>query len=166
MLTSWTLGRLPLLLCRLKRKQALGAQPDRLLFAPLFRFSKNEWSKIVALLGLTLALIYLGGLGLYTISNRPMHEAFWEVMPFPVFSRSAFCPSSPESEWNLLQAVAGAGFDWKFSEEAVDGGFLMRVMSVMVSVGGMLITALLLGIVSGGVRPPACLPGSIDLVRS
>lgn len=48
-----------------------------------------------------------------------------------------------------LQAVAGAGFDWKFSEEAVNGGFLMRVMSMVVSVGGMLITALLLGIVSG-----------------
>lgn len=43
------------------------------------RFSKNEWSKITALLGLTLALIYLGGLGLYTISDRPLHEAFWEA---------------------------------------------------------------------------------------
>lgn len=50
-----------------------------------------------------------------------------------------------------LQAVAGVGFDWKFSEEAVGGGFLMRVMSVGVSIGGMLITALLLGIVSGNV---------------
>ena len=48
-----------------------------------------------------------------------------------------------------VQAVAGAGFDWKFSEEAVHGGILMRVMSMVVSVGGMLITALLLGIVSG-----------------
>ncbi len=45
------------------------------------RFSKNEWSKITALLGLTLALIYLGGLGLYTVSGRPLHEAFWEVAP-------------------------------------------------------------------------------------
>jgi hypothetical protein len=49
----------------------------------LHRFSKNEWSKITALLGLTLALIYLGGLGLYTVSGRPLHEAFWEVPPHP-----------------------------------------------------------------------------------
>lgn len=51
------------------------------------------------------------------------------------------------------QAIAGAGFDWKFSEVAVLGlglsGFFMRSMSVVVSIGGMLITALLLGIVSG-----------------
>ena len=51
-----------------------------------------------------------------------------------------------------VQAVAGAGFDWKFSEEAVHGGILMRVMSMVVSVGGMLITALLLGIVSGAIH--------------
>lgn len=52
-----------------------------------------------------------------------------------------------------MQAIAGAGFDWKFSEVAVLGaglsGFLIRSMSVVVSIGGMLITALLLGIVSG-----------------
>jgi hypothetical protein len=54
------------------------------------------------------------------------------------------------------QAVAGAGFDWKFSEEAVDGGIMMRMMSMMVSIGGMLITALLLGIVSGGPSPLLC----------
>ena len=34
-------------------------------------------------------------------------------------------------------------------------GFLMRAMSVMVSIGGMLITALLLGIVSGEIQ--ACM---------
>ena len=47
------------------------------------------------------------------------------------------------------------GFDWKFLDEAVDGGFLMRLMSVAVSIGGMLITALLLGIVSG--PAPCCM---------
>ena len=55
-----------------------------------------------------------------------------------------------------VQSIAGAGFDWKFSEVAVMGvglsGFLMRAMSVVVSIGGMLITALLLGIVSGAAR--------------
>ena len=55
------------------------------------------------------------------------------------------------------QAVAGAGFDWKFSEDAVFGGFMMRFMSLGVSLGGMLITALLLGIVSGE-GPPCCCP--------
>ena len=43
------------------------------------RFSKNEWSKIIALLGLALVLIYLGGLGLYSVSGRSLGDAFWEV---------------------------------------------------------------------------------------
>ena len=59
-----------------------------------------------------------------------------------------------------VQAIAGAGFDWKFSEVAVLGagfsGFLIRSMSVVVSIGGMLITALLLGIVSGACQPACC----------
>ena len=64
------------------------------------------------------------------------------------------------------QAVAGAGFDWKFSEEAVNGGILMRIMSMVVSVGGMLITALLLGIVSGVQKLHDCLLGIEQSVDS
>ncbi|KAK9813412.1 hypothetical protein WJX73_006994 [Symbiochloris irregularis] len=93
-------------------------------------FSRNPWAKALSLIYVTVALIYVGGLGLYAASGQPLHEAFWE-------------------------AIAGAGFDWKFSEVAVVGvglsGFLMRAMSVAVSIGGMLITALLLGIVSDSI---------------
>ncbi len=42
------------------------------------------------------------------------------------------------------------GIDWTFAGEAVEyGGFLVRATAVFVSLGGMLVTALMLGIVSG-----------------
>lgn len=42
------------------------------------------------------------------------------------------------------------GIDWTFAGEAVEyGGFMVRATAVLVSVGGMLVTALMLGIVSG-----------------
>ncbi|KAK9820268.1 hypothetical protein WJX72_008313 [[Myrmecia] bisecta] len=88
-------------------------------------FSTNAYAKILSLLYLTLALIYLGGLGLYAASGVSLHDAFW-------------------------QAVAGAGIDWTFADGDDDKGpsFLARLMAVGVSTGGMLITALMLGIVS------------------
>lgn len=49
---------------------------------------------------------------------------------------------------------AGVGIDWTFTAMSTDGGateavLLARIMAVVVSVGGMLVTALMLGIVSG-----------------
>ena len=45
------------------------------------------------------------------------------------------------------------GIDWTFAGEAVEyGGFAVRATAVCVSLGGLLVTALMLGIVSGA-RP-------------
>ena len=49
-----------------------------------------------------------------------------------------------------MQAIHGVGIDWTFAGEAVEyGGFLVRGTAVLVSLGGMLVTALMLGLVSG-----------------
>ncbi len=49
-----------------------------------------------------------------------------------------------------MQAIQGVGIDWTFAEGDGPGSrLLVRLMAVGVSVGGMLITALMLGIVSG-----------------
>lgn len=51
-------------------------------------------------------------------------------------------------------AVAGAGLDWTFAEKAQGtdwGSLLMRTVSLLLSVGGMLVTALLLGLVSDAI---------------
>lgn len=50
------------------------------------------------------------------------------------------------------------GIDWTFAGEAVEyGGFLVRATAVFVSLGGMLVTALMLGIVSGAHKAPSAL---------
>ena len=49
-----------------------------------------------------------------------------------------------------MSAIHGVGIDWTFAGEAVEyGGFLVRGTAVLVSLGGMLVTALMLGLVSG-----------------
>lgn len=52
-----------------------------------------------------------------------------------------------------MQALKGVGIDWTFAAEGEDEagatGVLTRLTAVGVSVGGMLVTALMLGIVSG-----------------
>ena len=55
-----------------------------------------QWSKTLALLYLTMGLIYCGGLGIYAVSGASLYDAFW-------------------------QAVAGVGIDWTFTEEAEQG---------------------------------------------
>ena len=54
----------------------------------------------------------------------------------------------------MMQAIQGVGIDWTFADEGEGEGpgsrLLVRLMAVGVSVGGMLITALMLGIISGG----------------
>lgn len=42
-------------------------------------FSNNAYAKILSLLYLTLALIYIGCLGLYAVSGTSLHDAFWQV---------------------------------------------------------------------------------------
>jgi hypothetical protein len=64
--------------------------------------------------------------------------------------------SAPES-CDVLQAIHGVGIDWTFAGEAVEhGGFLVRATAVSVSLGGMMVTALMLGLVSGA--SPLCMP--------
>jgi hypothetical protein len=63
---------------------------------------------------------------------------------------------------HIVQAIHGVGIDWTFAGEAVEyGGFMVRATAVLVSVGGMLVTALMLGIVSGTV-PSASLARALS----
>ena len=64
----------------------------------------------------------------------------------------------------------GVGIDWTFAGEAVEyGGFLVRGTAVLVSLGGMLVTALMLGLVSGEsratFRPSFCSDSSVRSSR-
>ena len=43
------------------------------------RFSTNAWSKPLSLLYCTLAVVYIGGLGIYVVSGHSLYAAFWEV---------------------------------------------------------------------------------------
>ena len=43
-------------------------------------FSTNPYSKTLSLLYLTLALVYLGGLGIYAVSGESVYDAFWQVL--------------------------------------------------------------------------------------
>ncbi len=58
----------------------------------------------------------------------------------------------------LVAGAAGVGIDWSFASATEDGtgaaGFLARLVALLISCGGLIITALLLGIVSGVRRPP------------
>ena len=57
------------------------------------------------------------------------------------------------------------GIDWTFAGEAVEhGGFLVRATAVSVSLGGMMVTALMLGLVSGG--SPLCMPAALILSKA
>lgn len=91
-------------------------------------FSTNKNSKAIALMTVTLLLVCIGGLAIYAVSETPLYNAIWE-------------------------ALAGVGIDWTFSAEATSGvGFgavAARVVATVVSLGGLLVTALMLGIVSG-----------------
>ncbi|BDA49994.1 Ion channel DMI1 [Coccomyxa sp. Obi] len=90
-------------------------------------FSNNRFSKVLSLLYLTIGLVWLGGLGIFAVTGESLYDAFW-------------------------QAIHGVGIDWTFAGEAVEyGGFLVRATAVFVSLGGMLVTALMLGIVSDAI---------------
>lgn len=92
-------------------------------------FSTNKNSKAIALMTVTLLLVCFGGLAIYSVSETPLYDAIWE-------------------------SLAGVGIDWTFSDEATSGegygAVAARVVATVVSLGGLLVTALMLGIVSGG----------------
>lgn len=96
-------------------------------------FSTNPYSKTLALLYVTLAMIVAGGLGIFTLSKISLDDALWE-------------------------AIMGVGLDWTFPSDAdpedQDTGLrvvMVRCMGLLVSIGGMLVTALMLGIVSDAI---------------
>eukprot|EP00873_Tetraselmis_striata_P002629 jgi/Tetstr1/422893/TSEL_013677.t1 len=96
-------------------------------------FSTNPYSKTLALLYVTLAMIVIGGLGIFTLSKISLDDALWE-------------------------AIVGVGLDWTFPSDAdpedQDSGLrvvMVRCMGLVVSIGGMLVTALMLGIVSDAI---------------
>ena len=54
---------------------------------------------------------------------------------------------------DYAQAIEGVGINWSFAESEADAdgasSLAVRVCACLVSIGGMLVTALMLGIVSG-----------------
>ena len=42
-------------------------------------FSTNAWSKPLSLLWATLAVVILGGLGIYVVSGTSLYNACWQV---------------------------------------------------------------------------------------
>ncbi|KAK9903321.1 hypothetical protein WJX75_002746 [Coccomyxa subellipsoidea] len=115
-------------------RQWLGSENERQATTSKFMayhlevwFSNNRFSKVLSLLYLTIGLVWLGGLGIFAVTGESLYDAFW-------------------------QAIHGVGIDWTFAGEAVEyGGFLVRATAVFVSLGGMLVTALMLGIVSDAI---------------
>lgn len=62
-----------------------------------------------------------------------------------------FLPTHPSSIlFHFSQALAGVGLDWTFAGEA-ESGVAQRFVALFVSIGGMLVTALMLGIVSDAI---------------
>ncbi|KAJ1450332.1 hypothetical protein M885DRAFT_448106 [Pelagophyceae sp. CCMP2097] len=94
-------------------------------------FSSNPNSKSLALLYLSLALVVYGGGFLYAVSATGFGES-------------------------LFETLVGLGIDWTFASAAESdfysaSGLLTRLVAIVSSLGGMFITALLLGIVSDSV---------------
>uniref|UniRef100_A0A061QVV7 Ion channel pollux n=1 Tax=Tetraselmis sp. GSL018 TaxID=582737 RepID=A0A061QVV7_9CHLO len=96
-------------------------------------FSTNPYSKTLALLYLTVAMIVAGGLGIFALSSTSLDDAIWE-------------------------AIVGVGLDWTFPSDANPEDHdtslrvvVVRLMGLVISVGGMLVTALMLGIVSDAI---------------
>ena len=88
-------------------------------------FSSNPNAKILALLYVSIAMVLVGGLLLYGVSSTGFGDAIWEN-------------------------VALVGIDFT-AASATESSLSARVVAVASALGGMFITALLLGIVSDAV---------------
>ena len=88
-------------------------------------FSSNPNAKILALLYVSIAMVLVGGLLLYGVSSTGFGDAIWEN-------------------------VALVGIDFT-AASATESSLMARVVAVASALGGMFITALLLGIVSDAV---------------
>lgn len=89
------------------------------------RFSTHAHSKTLCLAALTLVLVVFGTFGLLAASGETLYDEFWT-------------------------AVAGAGIDWQFAGDS-HRSTVERVVASTISIGGMLVTALMLGIVSDAI---------------
>ncbi|MEW5303229.1 MAG: hypothetical protein WDW36_005938 [Sanguina aurantia] len=127
------------------RAHAFLMQDNRFILAPadvsiskVIAYKVDQWfstspsSKVLALAAATVSLILSSWFALFFVGTASLYDTFWT-------------------------AVAGAGLDWTFSDTAVKddasafSAFMVRLVALLVSVGGMLITALLLGIVSDAI---------------
>ncbi len=66
------------------------------------------------------------------------------------------CPPADSIYTSLWEAFDGLGLNWRFAEAAASkqswAACLTRILAVCISIGGSLVTALLLGLTSGGDR--------------
>ena len=98
---------------------------ERLAYRVDCWFSSNPNAKILALLYVSIAMVLVGGLLLYGVSSTGFGDAIWEN-------------------------VALVGIDFT-AASATESSLSARVVAVASALGGMFITALLLGIVSDAV---------------
>jgi len=94
---------------------------DALVYHLETYFASSRASKPLALLFITCLLILSGSGVLYAVSGTSFYSSFWH-------------------------AIAGVGLDWTFIGDEV--GFLHRLVALSLSVGGMLVTALLVSLIS------------------
>eukprot|EP00891_Asterochloris_glomerata_P004670 jgi/Astpho2/4670/gw1.00067.35.1_t len=89
--------------------------------------SKSPTSKIWGLLAGTMLLSLFGGISLFVVSDDSIYTSLWE-------------------------AFDGLGLNWRFAEAAASkqswAACLTRILAVCISIGGSLVTALLLGLTS------------------
>ncbi len=93
------------------------------------RLDRQPSFKLLFFAILTALLVAFGALGLYVAGEESMYSALW-------------------------LALAGSGLDWTFNERAQEGtwdALVRRSVSLVVSIGGLLVTALLLSLVSDAI---------------
>lgn len=123
------LRRIPVPLSRFSGLFAGSLPPSKLLAYRIDCWlSTQRYSKAISLFFLTLVLVILGGLAIFAVTGTNLYDSLWG-------------------------ALAGVGIDWTFAEYAGERpgftGILTRVVATIISVGGLVVTALMLSIVSG-----------------
>lgn len=99
---------------------------QRLAYKVDYSFSVVPYIKAVTLLILTGGLILVSGIAIYLTSDDSLAESLWE-------------------------ATAGVGLDWTFVGDDDSKSYCVRTIGVLTNIGGLVVTALLLGIVSDAV---------------
>mmetsp|Transcript_2180 Transcript_2180/g.6488 ORF Transcript_2180/g.6488 Transcript_2180/m.6488 type:complete len:752 (+) Transcript_2180:101-2356(+) len=99
---------------------------QRLAYRVDYSFSVVPYVKAVTLMILTAGLILCSGMAIYLASDDTLAESLWE-------------------------ATAGVGLDWTFVGDDDSSSYRVRTIGVLTNIGGLVVTALLLGIVSDAV---------------